>query len=1309
MAPVPQIVQVEGLPNAGLPPVPTIDAPGMTGQPVISEASTPADIGSAYGTTYGSNPGVVLDEVNPYNEDGSPNYRNVTADELAQEQQRQAQSQLDMRDAMMSGDSINTPRNILEASNKAAERMDLRTRDPRVNYKPFTEQQISDWSAQAQGPFMTLTNDTHSALFNNTHPHSVTYNDEGRQGMAVGQAFMEKYGLFDYSEEGQKANTENANAIGRITALAMSSAINQANNADIKVREKGVEKDRPDGYTPEVDFINAGTAAAMQLFKRMNFDPSPKDVNDLMAASMSYFKNAGLLTPFRSRQGQMVLAAVGSLKDRASALGHLVEVSTGQSQRKFPSSVPNPTGASFHAGGTHISEDSKHVYGDLETPAADAAKDAMGRVAGVFLTEDMDYKEAELKMVLENKDPTLPFSHHPLAHRLRLSESDYKARKAAVKPSLDYDPSNPASVDRWNKAQESAAQDLWDSTVLERKAEIQNARMISARQPRWYPEYQHSAANGRFTMMSAGVDTMSSKVGTREMANFEVRDYIRANSLFDVGEIARLKTLGKSLFTKYGTELNDAMAKLPPSDLGAIAAMINATSNYYNMTGNVNKKVSQMSNAEILDRYDVNVANRMAELGRDYMAFLTDAQDKLKTGQAFGDQSAFSNILGYLNGMPKGEALGNKNLWADFFKAQQLMNQPGGKNRSFTTTYVAYSDGKQNGIFWQSLFFGSGPTAVRLGTVNPDMGDMRDLAMQYVGDGLEASVSDPDKLNGWRGVMGDLVKTSFGNDMFKAILMRNSYSQDAGSFGTHVLDVLQDEDYFPVIQKYLLDTNLYTDLISASEDFNSAVEKVVSRAVDQTFSRMMRIAGRFSAILDEPINSKTLTGDPMILAPVSLKLKMDGSSQETSIMKGDNTVLLRKRGHEMIPMSDQSGNDIGVASASRTMDPSASKKNETYFNRGTNTFHTSDNYFGTALERQNAVLPIQHADAAAVILTMLNLNSKRIKNGDAPRPVLFNHDAINAPGSSALFYNNTYNNVAIPQMMRDIPKFGMELWNSIQQSRSKVLAEVHDNGQPVGIGSSGEYPALGAYFDEIYHRIQDGGSNYFRYFKRKGWDIENNPQAKGVDPELRNKIRMDWDKYKAEREGILKQARQNGWTDDHVIDESNRQYLAVLPSQFKALVNLAGSYMGVLDSEESAVPKFQAFADAFKQRSEEAARQLTAEATRRSRSVDGRNIAGGYQQMSGTSGGKEKPFTFVPHTEVKGNLDTSTLPSGFDIKDPKIAQFIKRVSEVEDQLHKGDTHEYATKLSALMSDPETKAIDPNKKLFNWVRANYSPF
>jgi hypothetical protein len=199
------------------------------------------------------------------------------------------------------------------------------------------------------------------------------------------------------------------------------------------------------------------------------------------------------------------------------------------------------------------------------------------------------------------------------------------------------------------------------------------------------------------------------------------------------------------------------------------------------------------------------------------------------------------------------------------------------------------------------------------------------------------------------------------------------------------------------------------------------------------------------------------------------------------------------------------------------------------------------------------------------------------KEAYAPRPVMWVHDSIISTPGSSLIYTNAYNNIAIPGMAPEMAKMGERIKASIDETLKRENEAVKRRGQPVGIGEVGEYPAMGALFDDIYDRVDEEGS-----FKKKFMEMQKTqemiapkrPQSlkktfqalvKQVEGSESNSTQaeMKWKEYRSKLIKVLEKAEEQGWVNKDSMGSKKRVGLAVTPEQFAELSKIAAYHLNV--------------------------------------------------------------------------------------------------------------------------------------------------
>ena len=508
--------------------------------------------------------------------------------------------------------------------------------------------------------------------------------------------------------------------------------------------------------------------------------------------------------------------------------------------------------------------------------------DIKGHIKYDFNPQDIQDKALMLDDIKKNwfhDDMTgqILYSNSIYAKRHKLDQGAFKAAMAKVAPPADYNPADPASERSYKKKQYDTAVETIANAAKTLEYDIQNALMIKQRNPNGhYISEIHSTINQRFYENSRGSDAMSSKRGTREMRTFVMQGQVAAHHFFDRAQVARIKSVGKFAFSKLGKEFNDALDKMPPIDRDTIGMMVSAVINYYSYSADPSnhiKDIEKHTPAQLLEMYTPEIGMNMAGLGREYRIWSND------------HDNASDNIKSLIAGVPDGELLAHKNLWADFANAMDKYGD--GKSPSrfspIKTTHVSFDDGNQNGIFLQGMFFGQDDILHRLGLSEPGLGDMRDLAVSKMTQIMsDHFANDPEKLAAWSTAIRRMMSESekFASDSFKKAIMQNAYSKDASMFEDVVVEFLSGDPYSSIIQQELVDTGVYKTSFDVADEYNMVLEKTLRETVNQQYDTFMKNAGMMSAVLGSAIEYAGVDGDPNIIVPVEQTVLPDANQAE---------------------------------------------------------------------------------------------------------------------------------------------------------------------------------------------------------------------------------------------------------------------------------------------------------------------------------------------------------------------------------------------------------------------------------------------
>jgi actin-related protein len=1029
------------------------------------------------------------------------------------------------------------------------------------------------------------------------------------------------------------ADKQTAQVLSTMAGLSLAQAVGQIGVAkkEAKTPDADALADTQD-YMPNV--INSTRHFLENGLRRRGLNLKPGST-DLMAKAMVIDRiNRGELIPTTDpTTGRVILEGTAAMNSQARNLQRISEAVVGESSRRRSSSAPTHSGAALTAGGPKMTANA--IGGKSFTAkAANLTKNILGSIALVFRPKDVDRKRKELALVLSKEYVYAPegkfhYSTHPLAKRNGIDQGAYLAAKHKVKVHKEYDKNNPTHVAAFKKIQDEEALKIME----QKKAEIEYSMKSIGQSPGLrYSEWIHSNSNQRFYPNNFDTDYMGSKGVIRDIMGLAYQDTVKVDYLFDPRGVAILQRKADFIFNqKSGQAIHKELEKLTPNELGAIGAMHNAVMYYYtaidtNSIGNVVK----LPVADAIRLYSPAIAETLADLGMKYNAAIE------------GDLGAQSDetMMGLWAATEKGEALGTLNLWDDFFKAKALFDNPKTSKHSMALTHHAFDDGNQNGIFLQALFFGmkdgaaSSDSLLRLSMANPNQADMRVFGMGTMVHQLQELLQDkPDEADAWRAFWAaakaqhnDKLE-GVAKDFFKKPLMQNSYGKDAAMFSDVLVELMEaDQLYSELAQQYL--APVYGSIPAAAEVLSDAVEVALRQLIDSSSVNMMKNIGRYSAVLNRPIVIEGVTGDHLVISPVGVAPVNRSSGGTTSQVITEETtaagekILLKKPQWQTDTVTDpETGAEIEVPTTARQLTPAGSKGTQYFLNRQTMKYDAFHNPLGTGLGRQFAVLTIQALDGDLVKWTAIEANKGR----KTPRPVMFVHDSIISTPGQSLIYTNMYNNIAIPGASKKIGQMGKKIKAFVTQIKNEEIEQVARRGELVGIGSDGDYPAMGALFDDFYKKLNDNGE-YRQHFidrekvrqKARGGKPVADPQKRFSQAVSDRKVKSPeekWSEFAGRIEGILKDAKAAGWVPDVDLSPKAHKQLAVPSQGFPKLVDLAGQLLNMYGPQA----KFEAWADAFEKRVETADKTLMAGTK-----------TGGIRQMSSSGGKRMKSYKPEP-------------------------------------------------------------------------------
>jgi len=709
-----------------------------------------------------------------------------------------------------------------------------------------------------------------------------------------------------------------------------------------------------------------------------------------------------------------------------------------------------------------------------------------------------------------------------------------------------------------------------------------------------YSEWMHGINNQRFYPASFDTDYMGSKNVIRDVMGLANQEVVQAQMLFDTNAIEILKRKAFNIFSAKGSEQNDMLNKLSTTERGAIGAMYSAVIHYFSALSTDVPNIGKVPMAKAIQYYTPAIANKLAELGGKYNAYLSKPTPEMDP-----------ELFRIWAATEKGEAMGTLNLYDDFAQLQAASKDPVRKKVGLPLTHHVFDDGNQNGIFLQALFFGQegvvgSDTLARLGTANPNLSDQRVFGMGVMVEQLERNLNDsPEKQSAWRGFWSEafdkLGRDTVSKDFFKKPLMQNAYGKDASMFGPVLMELLEsDNDYIALADKHL--KPIYGDINLAGDDLNSAVESTLRQIVDSKSVNMLKNIGRFMSTISAPLFVPDVTGDTSVFTPVEVSLvnkTVPSTEYFRQELPNGQTAILKVKQKTGDVLTSNVGAEMVIPDFQKQLRPEGTKGTQMILNRKTMKYDEFHNPLGTKQARQLSVLPIQAIDGSLVKWTTLKVNEGRT----TPAPVLWVHDSVISTPGASLIYRNVYNNIAIPGAIPHIAQFGKNIKQVVDQAVKKEVEGVERRGNPVGIGSDGEYAAMGALFDDIQGRIDPNNTEYRDkvFLPRARARVQAQAAPKNAVKHY-NQVRygarktpeQQWNEYAQKMQGILDRAGEAGWIDPSYMPEAQRKNMAVLPGKFKQTVDLAGEVLRMRGPENM----FDQWANDFQRRTLNAGKSL---------------------------------------------------------------------------------------------------------------------
>jgi hypothetical protein len=1162
-----------------LPQAPPIDPTMFAGQE--TPINTPEDVARLSNSPYvpAAEMQPVMDEntgLPVLNPDGTPQMQPITMDQYQQEAEATKAGFAQVLDPIrrIANDPFNSQdaiRDILQVKQTAAENQgNARYVDKHTLAGPELNQ-IVDTVGSDLG---IATKNMERALFSQESRSVVAEDDIGRKLPA---------GLAVFSENGI-ADIETARVVSTIGAAAFNQMVAQIGVAK-KTEVKGEEEksNAPEGTEYMTDSINAMTSFFKNGLRNIGMKNIKGEDAEFMAKAAIHDAIArGDLTAAHDPAGRPIIEASRDLKSQAMRLQRVADAMTGVPTRRSSSTTPTPTGVGFAAGGPRLT--ARSVYSpQFVTNAANITKNILGSVAFVFRKKDYDRKVKELELVFHpdfmKMDPRtgdFMYSTHPFAKRNGVDENAYNTAKARHKPTQGMDFNDPRAQDLFEIQAEEAARKV----MATKKADIEfTMKSLLDKTGLRYGSYMHSLSNQRFYINSYDLDYMGSKNIIRDILGLAYQDTVRVDTLFDSNPLGILKRKANWVFSKDGKETHKNLTSLNPNELGALGAIYNATMFYYTAINKDIPGIAKLPQGQVIDLYTPEVGEALADLGQKYNAWLADPTQEMD-----------GELASIWAAAEKGEGLGTFNLLDDFARAKEGYLNPASKRGSIALSHHGFYDGNQNGIFLQSLFFGQrsqnerADGLIRLGAGNPSLSDMRVHGMNIVlaeqKKFLDQAKDKPELREAWDNFWAAAIKNSNGDwdsvakDFFKAPLMQAAYGKDASMFTDVLFEMMEgNSTYSDLVREHLLP--VYGNAYAAASDLSHSVEQSLRQVIDSGSVWMMKRIGRNFALLNTPMVFQGITSDsyvisPMGIVPVNKSATTDNSTVISQKTPDGQTYFLKKPQRRADEFKDpETGEVISIDSTrlgfnptfskGQSIDPTGMKNTMRYLNRSIMKYDEFHNPLGTSMASQAAVLTIQSLDGDLVKWTTIEAN----KGLKIPRPVMWVHDSIISTPGQALIYTNVYNNIAIPGAINEIKKIGGKIDKALKDARKRTNQWVEANNAAIGIGSEGEFGAIGALFDEIVDRYLSADDSYMNHYLRQR-------MAQGKSPEQAKAL---WDKKVKEADDIINEAKKFGYVDPLDLSGPNRKYMAVPPKAFPHLLALAEGTL-MTNGAQNRLPEF---------------------------------------------------------------------------------------------------------------------------------------
>ena len=1063
----------------------------------------------------------------------------VPMEQFAEQQQVETQQQADMSSAVNTDNYTDQARAILGIRNEASEGLPA---GPKKDFLvPTKDSNINRWADEAAPSMERVASNVIANLFNPDDAY-VKSNEDAYKGVAVGLAIADKYNIPDDILK---------NVLPLVIGISNSAAVEQS----VTYRERKEGNEDPQnisgntitGTMSKENLVNSMMHSMGNALDRMGVSIPTEAIRQLSEAHILAEVDKGdAYIPYKNKEGKWVYAASPQTKMVARNLSRLTGALSGDNKRMLSSIAPQIAGGEISNPGSRLTRNSMPKKGYMAI-AADVTKDILGSIAEQFATKPMLALENMIKDITssDNFKPEDGFSTSVYAKMHKVDRASFDTLKRRISPPRGYNPNDADQVSKFEQDKDKHARDEIENKITLLQYDLDNAKSQNGLR---YTGYSHSTANQRLFRLNGGTDILASKSGIRNMLNFGLKGHAYNTDLLDGTRVNTIKEVAKRVFRLKGEDRNKALMELSSPVRSALGLMETAVREYYTFSGDPQvaniKNVNKMPELQVIQMYTPEIGNYLAELGKDYNDWLLNPADS---------NSVIAQMLGK---MPRGEAQHHMNLWDDMF---QLQNANKDKKKTATELSVLnYDDGNQNGIFLQALYSsmqaaGADPL-FRLGTFDPTLNDMRGYALgQIVGAMKEISGNDNDIHEAWANFFDAALLAQadkLSSELFKVPLMQNSYGKHGSMFFDHILDFLEDPKYAGLVDTHLIGKDKYGGTVDVASALSLGMEFTLNKVIEPSLVKILKSMGRGFAILDEVPTHTGVAGDPWSYSSVDVGFIPDPNKptdEQISMTDTGTEYITRTSGVKSTSYGVGKDNKIvDINTAIRQNNPSASKGTQFFWNKRTKEFDTFENPLGSSLARLMGVMPIQSTDGDLLKIMLIYVNGDK----KIPLPVATVHDSLITNMDTMHIYRNAYNNIAIPRAVPEIAKFAKRLDNAYEDSKAKVFREV--GNKVVGIGANGDYPSMGAFFDEIYDKINDQGYAE-RYMKNYGGQVK-------------------WEAKVKKDKAVLDEASKLGW----VYGVSN---LAVRGNNFVKLFDLAESKLqlsGPNDKRASWVKGFSA-------------------------------------------------------------------------------------------------------------------------------------